>query len=96
MFVLHAAIRVKPGHEEAARSVYTQTFERVISAQPGFKSVEFLKAVDTGEYVLVIAFESEALQQKWVATGIHTQVWSEMEVNFESYIVKKYNTILAP
>ena len=93
MFVLHAAIKVKPNHEEAAYTVFSETFEQAISAQPGFKSVQFLEPLEGGDHILAITFESEALQQKWVATDLHTQVWSQMEANFEGYAVKTYETI---
>ncbi len=93
MFVLHVAIRIKPGREDAAQSVFAGPFQPAISAQPGFKGVKFLKPLEGGEYVLAIHFESQALQQKWVATDLHTQVWSQMEGNFEGYSVKAYNTI---
>ena len=96
MLVLHAAIRVKPGRKEAAESVFTETFEQAISAQPGFRGVQFLKPLEGGDYVLAIAFESQALQQKWVATDLHTQVWSQMEANFAGYTVTAYHTLLAP
>ena len=46
-----------------------------------------------GHDVLAIAFENQALQQKWVATDLHTQVWSQMEANFAGFGVKNYNTI---
>jgi heme-degrading monooxygenase HmoA len=93
MFVLHATIKVKSDREEAAQSVFVDLFRPAISAQPGFKSVEFLKPLDGGEYVLAIAFENQALQQKWVATDLHTQAWSQMEANFEGYAVKAHNAI---
>jgi heme-degrading monooxygenase HmoA len=92
MFVLHASIRVKPGHEEAAQSVFMETFRQAISAQPGFKSVHFLKPLEGDEYVLAIAFESQALQQKWVATDLHTRVWSQMEANFDGWTAKTYRS----
>ena len=93
MFVLHVTIKVKSGQEDAARGVFAGPFKAAITAQPGFKDVRFLKPLDGGEYVLAIAFESQALQQKWVATDLHTQVWSQMEANFEGYAVKTYETI---
>ena len=43
----------------------------------------FSSPQDGGDYVLAIAFESQTLQQKWVATDLHTQVWSQMEANFD-------------
>lgn len=93
MFVLHVPITVKPGHEESAQSVFGGPFKSAIKAQPGFKDVQFLKPLEGREYVLAIIFESQAQQQKWVATDLHTQVWSQMEANFENYAVKAYNTI---
>ena len=93
MFVLHVAIQVKPGREADSQSVFAEPFKPAVSAQPGFKSVEFLKPVGGGDYVLVIVFENQALQQEWVATELHTRVWSQMEANFEGYTVKAYNTI---
>jgi heme-degrading monooxygenase HmoA len=93
VFVLHVDIKVKPGQEEAAQAVFAGPFKAAISAQPGFKDVRFLKPQDGGDHVLAIAFENQALQQKWVATDLHTQVWSQMEVNFAGFGVKNYNTI---
>ena len=93
MFALHVAIKVKPGREEAAQSVFAGPFKTAISAQTGFQSVRLLKPLEGGEYVLAIIFENQALQQKWVATDLHTQVWSQMEANFDGYTVKAYNTI---
>jgi heme-degrading monooxygenase HmoA len=93
VFVLHVAIKIKPGQDGAARNVFTGPFKAAISAQPGFQGVQFLKPQEGDAFVLTIAFESQAQQQAWVATDLHTQVWSQMEVNFESYSVKTYNTI---
>ena len=93
MFVLHVSIKVKPGRDKAAESVFAGPFKAAISVQTGFKDVQFLKSVEGGEHVLVIAFEDHTLQQKWVATSLHDQVWPQMEENFEGYTVKTYNTI---
>jgi heme-degrading monooxygenase HmoA len=93
VFVLHVAIKVKPGGEEAAQGVFAGPFKTAMSAQPGFQDVRFLEPMEGGEYVLAIAFENQALQQKWVATDLHTQVWSQMEANFDGYTVTVYNTI---
>jgi heme-degrading monooxygenase HmoA len=90
MFVLHASIKVKPGHEGAAQSVFAEAFKQAISTQPGFKDVDFLTPLEGDEYVLAIIFESHALQQEWVATDLHTQVWSQMEAHFDSWAVKTY------
>jgi heme-degrading monooxygenase HmoA len=93
VFALHVAIKMKSGREEAAQGVFAGPFKAAISAQPGFNNVHFLKPLDGGEYVLAIVFENQASQQKWVATDLHTQVWSQMEANFDGYTVKTYNTI---
>lgn len=93
MFVLHVAIKIKQDREGAAQQVFNGPFKPAISAQPGFKDVRFLKPHDGGDYVLAIAFESQAQQQKWVATELHTQVWSQMEANFDGYTVSAYDTI---
>ena len=93
MFVLHVAIRMKPGLEEVAQKIFAGPFKTAISAQPGFKNVQLLKPQEDDEFVLVISFESQPMQQAWVATDLHTQVWSQMEANFEGYTVKTYNTI---
>ena len=93
MFVLHVVVKVKPDREGAAQEVFNGPFKPAISAQPGFRDVRFLKPQDGGEYLLAIAFENQAQQQKWVATDLHTQVWSQMEANFDSYTVKAYDTI---
>jgi heme-degrading monooxygenase HmoA len=93
VFVLHVDIKVKPGREEAAHSEFSGPFKAAISAQPGFKDVRFLKPQDGGDHVLVIAFENQALQQKWVATDVHTHIWPQMEANFEGFAVKNYDTI---
>jgi heme-degrading monooxygenase HmoA len=93
VFVLHVTIKVKPGQEAVAQGVFAGPFKAAIVAQPGFKDVRFLKPLDGGEYVLAIAFESQTLQQKWVATDLHTQVWSQMEANFDGYSVNTYETL---
>ena len=40
-----------------------------------------------------IAFENQPLQQKWVATDLHTQVWGQMEANFDGYAVRTFTTV---
>ena len=93
MFVLHVAIKVKSGREQAAQDVFNGPFKPAISAQPGFKDVRFLKPKEGGDHVLAIAFESQAQQQKWVATDLHTQVWGQMQANFDGYTVNAYDTV---
>ncbi len=93
MFVLHVAVKVKPGREQSAYGVFAGPFKAAITAQPGFKGVQFLKPDEGGEHVLSIAFENQPLQQKWVATDLHTQVWGQMEANFDGYSVKAFTSV---
>jgi heme-degrading monooxygenase HmoA len=93
MFVLHVGIKVKDGQAQAAEKVFSGPFKAAISAQEGFKGVQYLRPDDGGEYVLSIAFENQALQQKWVATDLHTQVWSEMERHFNGYSLRLFTAV---
>jgi len=93
VFVLIVDIKVKPGLEQQAEKTYRGSFRSAISAQTGFVSVEFLRPDDGGEHALIIAFESQPAQQAWVATDLHTRVWSEMEASFDSYKVRTFTAI---
>ena len=93
MFVLHVGIKLKPAREQAAKSTFSGPFRAAISAQQGFREVRLLEPRDGGEYVLSIAFESQALQQQWVASALHAQVWSQMEANFEGYTISTFTAI---
>jgi heme-degrading monooxygenase HmoA len=93
VYVLIVDIKAKSGREQEAEKTYRGPFRAAISAQPGFVSVEFLKPDDDGAHALIIAFESQSAQQTWVATDLHTRVWSEMEVNFDSYKVRTFTAI---
>lgn len=93
MFVLHVSIKVKPGHERAAEETFAGPFKAAITAQPGFKGVQFLRPNGGGDHLLSIAFENQELQQKWVATDLHGQVWPRMEANFDGYTVKNFTAI---
>jgi heme-degrading monooxygenase HmoA len=93
MFVLHVVIHVKPGQEKLAEEVFSGPFEAAISAQEGFVDVQFLRPEDGSDYVLSIAFENQKLQQQWVATDLHTQVWTEMEQHFDGYSLIKFTAV---
>jgi heme-degrading monooxygenase HmoA len=93
MFVLHVKIKMKAGQAAAAEKVFAGPFKAAITAQPGFRDVQFLRPGDDGDYVLSIAFENQPLQQQWVATDIHGKVWSQMEENFDGYAVNTFNTV---
>ncbi len=93
MFVLHVTIKVKAGQTDAAEQVFSGPFRAAIAAQPGFRDAQFLRPADGSDYVLSIAFESQPLQQQWVATDLHGTVWPQMEKNFDSYAVHTFNTV---
>jgi hypothetical protein len=52
-----------------------------------------LRPNEGGDYVLTIAFENQPLQQKWVATEHHGQVWPLMEGHLVEFTVKTYTTV---
>lgn len=93
MFVLHVRIKMKAGQAAAAEKVYAGPFKAAITTQPGFRDVQFLRPDADGDYVLSIAFENQSLQQQWVKTDIHGEVWSQMEQNFEGYTVNTFDAI---
>lgn len=93
MFVLHVKIEMKSGQGPAAERVFAGPFKAAISAQEGFASVQFLRPKDGGLYILSIAFDSQAMQQKWVATDLHDHVWSDMEQHFDRYSLDTFTAI---
>jgi heme-degrading monooxygenase HmoA len=93
MFVLHVGIKMKSGQAAAAEQVFGGPFRAAISAQPGFQAVSLLRPDDGGDHILSIAFENQALQQKWVATDLHNQVWSQMESHFDGYTLRTFTAV---
>jgi heme-degrading monooxygenase HmoA len=94
VFVLHVKIEIKPGHGVVAEQVFAGPFKAAISAQPGFSGIQFLRPGDDGYYVQSIAFESQKLQQQWVATELHAKVWPAMEEHFAGYSLNIFNAVL--
>jgi heme-degrading monooxygenase HmoA len=94
MFVLIVEAKVKPGSEPALEKTYTKIFRPAITAQEGFVGTELLRPNHSGdEYRLRIAFETHPLQQKWVATDLHQEVWPQMEEHFADYSVTDYTAV---
>lgn len=94
MFVLHIDMQVQSGREAAFERTFTETFRPAISQQAGFSAVHLLCPTERdGGYRLVIAFETQPAQQKWVATDVHQRVWPQMEGHCSAYSVKYYNTV---
>jgi heme-degrading monooxygenase HmoA len=91
MVVLHVDLYLKPDAGAAPEKTFREAFRPAISAQEGFADVALLRsASDADHYRLVIAFESEPLRLKWVATDLHQQVWLMMEAHCASYAVKSF------
>lgn len=93
MFVLHVILQIKPGHQDALDSVYAGPFRAAISRQPGFKDVALLRPEGGGDPILSIHFENQALQQKWVATALHGEVWPLMEAHMDGYSLAAYTAV---
>jgi heme-degrading monooxygenase HmoA len=84
---------MKAGQGPAAEKTFAGPFTAAISAQDGFRSVTLLRPDDGGDYILSIAFESQATQQKWVTTDLHGQVWPQMEQHFEGYGLRTFTAV---
>lgn len=93
MFVLHVDLQLKAGEAKALQKTYRETFRPAISSQEGFVGVHLLCAHSDGEYRLVIAFQNQPQQQKWVATDLHQQVWPLMEAHCTGYSVKTFDAV---
>ena len=89
--VVDMAVRAEAG-DEVAR-IFAGPFKEAISGQEGFRSVELLRPVEEQDYVLVIVFSERSLQERWVSTDLHTEVWSAMEATFSRYRVRSFHTV---
>jgi heme-degrading monooxygenase HmoA len=95
MFILHVDLSVKPGMTKALEGTYREVFLPAISKQEGFSDAKLLRAIssEAHSHRLVIAFENEALQKKWVATDLHQLVWPKMDASMSQFSVHNYETI---
>lgn len=88
MTVLHVDLKLKFGAAPGFEHTYREVFRPAISAQEGFADVMLLRPTsEEDEYRLVIMFQSEPLRQKWVASALHQNVWSQMESYCAKYSV---------
>jgi heme-degrading monooxygenase HmoA len=77
--VLHVKITTQSGHGAEMEKTFHETFYPAVSSQAGFKYSDLLKEQGgDNSYVLTIAFESEDLRMRWVATDLHQEVWPQM------------------
>ncbi len=95
MFVLHVELKVKPGLQQALEKTYREVFLPAISRQPGFQAAHLLRPVEDGAsgYRLSLAFKQQSLQQQWVATDVHQQVWPQIESQCAEFSASGYETV---
>jgi heme-degrading monooxygenase HmoA len=94
MFVLHIELTVKPGMQQSLETTYTKMFRPAISAQDGFTAVQLLHSNDdNANYRLILAFDHQASQQKWVATDLHQEVWPAIAEQCTEFSVRGYSTV---
>lgn len=94
MFLLQVELELKQESRRALEEVYLETFRPAVSRQEGFRAVMLLRPTDDGaNYILSLAFDSRASQQKWVATNLHQQVWPRMEAHCAGYTVHGYEPV---
>jgi len=71
---------------------FAEVFRPAAAKFPGFIDVKMLKlrsalvgkAPAGINYRFWLAYESEELRQKWIASDIHTEVWGHMETTLSS------------
>lgn len=95
MFILNVDLNVKPGSQEPLEQTYKNIFVPAISQQEGFTRAELLRPNDAGtaDYRLVIGFENQTLQQKWVTVPLHQEIWPQMEGHCTKYSVQGYTMV---
>ena len=94
VFVLNVDLDVKSGSEKSLENIFGTVFIPAISKQEGFSSTQLLRPRESGAaYRLVIQFQKQDLQQKWVAQPLHQDVWPQMEANFSNYSVHIYDSV---
>lgn len=81
---LHVHATAAEGNAAAIEETFLKVFYPAVSRQPGFKHSNLLRIPGKpGEYLLTIAFESEDLRLRWVATDLHQEVWPQMQSKFK-------------
>ena len=94
MVILHVDLQAKPAAGPPLEQTFREAFRPAIQTQPGFVETALLHSgSETDSYRLVIAFESEPLRLKWVATDLHQQVWPMMEAHCAGYSVKSFSVV---
>ncbi len=94
MIALHLDLHAKPAAGPALEQIFREAFRPAIRIQEGFVETALLRSGSEADaYRLVIAFESEALRTKWVATELHQKVWPAMETQCKGYEAKSFEAV---
>jgi heme-degrading monooxygenase HmoA len=94
MFILHVDLKARPDSTRNLVNNFREVFKPAISSQPGFEHVLLLQSgTDQNGFRLVIAFQDEPSQKKWVATDLHQEVWPKIETNCLSYQVEAFHAV---
>jgi heme-degrading monooxygenase HmoA len=94
MFVLHVDLEARSDSRQALERTYEGVFRPAVSSQPGFDHVLLLHSdKNPNGYRLVIAFQDEPSQKKWVATSLHQEIWPRMEASCSSYKVETFHAL---
>lgn len=93
LYVVVVDMVVRPDEESDLAGKFSGPFMAAITAQPGFKSVELLRPTDGHSHLLVIRFTDRSLQQTWLASELHTEVWSPIEAHLRHYSVRTFHTV---
>jgi len=94
MFALHVNLKARSDSSRTLENTYREIFRPAISSQPGLDHVLLLQSgTDQNGYRLVIAFQDEPSQKRWVATKLHQEVWPKMEENCSSYKVEIFQAV---
>ena len=79
MIELHIYLEPFDGKEKALESLYLKEYVPGIRIQEGFRRTTLLKKRDAlREYQVDIAFDSEDLRLKWVASKEHQATWPKI------------------
>ena len=79
MIELHIFLEPFAGQEEQLESVFKGSFVPAISIQEGFRRAALLKMTDAlRKYQIEIAFDSEELRLKWVASKEHQDAFPKI------------------
>ncbi len=79
MIELHIYLEPFAGQESQLESVFREAFVPAISVQEGFRRVALLKVRDAlRQYRIELAFESEELRLKWVASPEHQKAFPQI------------------